>query len=164
MSEPPKSLKVPVEWLLHDGRPTAHPFDGAPCIELGVSFRPPTQVAGGAILNGITKVKALIDTGAQWNLVDEELVRAHNPPVLDRLVNHGVAGSAIMTNHPVWFMIYSGAGNMMHGTGAGTISLKGKPSPWRVILGRKFLQGARFAYDGAAGIRELEILVNANLV
>ncbi|QOZ66578.1 hypothetical protein WN72_09470 [Bradyrhizobium arachidis] len=128
------------------------------CIEIGVSFQPPTQVQGGAA--GITKVKALIDTGSQWNLIDEDLIKAHNPPVLERLMNHGVARSAIMTNHRVWFMLYSGVGNMLHETGAGGINLSGRMSPWRVILGRKFLQGARFTYDSTAGIGELEILVS----
>ncbi|MET4206868.1 hypothetical protein [Bradyrhizobium sp. LA2.1] len=160
MSAPPESIRVEVEWLLHDGRKTDHPFDGQPCIELGVSFQPPTQVPGGAVLNGITRVKALIDTGSQWNLIDEELIRAHNPPVLDRLINQGVAGSAMMTSHRIWMMLYSGAGNMMHETGAGGINLSGRNSPWRVILGRKFLQATRFTYDGATGIRELEIFLN----
>jgi len=154
----PHSIKLTVRRLLPNGEETEHPVHGEPCVNIGVSFEKAKQTPEGALLGGITQVIALIDTGAQWNLIDSDMVRASGSPALETLVNHGAAGSAMITNHSISLMLYGTSGNMLHNTGAGTIDLKGRTVPWRMILGRKFLQMTRFTYNGVEGIAEIEML------
>jgi hypothetical protein len=151
------SIKLRVRRLLPTGQETDHPFNGEPCINIGVSFQKAKSTPQGSLLENITQVVALIDTGAQWNLIDEDLVKASASPVLETLTNHGAVGSSVITNHAVSLMFYGDTANLLHETGAGTISLKSRTVPWRIILGRKFLQSTRFEYDRVHGIREIEI-------
>jgi hypothetical protein len=151
------SVKLPVLRLLPTGQETDHPFNGEPCINVGVSFQKAKSTPQGALLENITQVIALIDTGAQWNLIDEDLVKASASPIMEILTNHGAVGSSVITNHAISLMLFGTTANLLHETGAGTINLKGRTVPWRMILGRKFLQGTRFEYDNVKGIGEIEI-------
>lgn len=144
-----------MKWLSPTGSETLHPIDGQPCLYIGVSFKESETREGGHFLPGITWVYALIDTGAQWNLVDERLVKENNSPSLESLRNEGVTGSEMITNHAVAFFLRGEPDSMIHSTGAGTVDLSRRKVPWRVILGRKFLQLCHFSYDGTQGIREL---------
>ena len=146
---------IPVRYLLPSGLVTADTIKGEPCIQLKVSFQKPTPVQGGFWVGGLIPVIALIDTGAEWNLVDKTLVALHGSPAIETLVNHGIVGSALITNHAV--TLHLAEASMNHQTGAATVDLSGRAVPWQMILGRKFLQIARFTYDHAAGIKEIGI-------
>jgi hypothetical protein len=156
---PGTSIKLPVLNLLPGGIVSDHPFNGEPCINVGVSFQKAKATHRGSLLENITQIFALIDTGAQWNLVDEELVKQNNSPILETLTNQSAVGSATITNHALSLMLYGAGGvNLLHETGAGTIDLRGRHVPYRMILGRKFLQATRFNYDSIRGITEMEVL------
>lgn len=159
MTGPRKSITLSVEWLLPTGEPTDHPFNGEPCVSVGISFEKPTpHESGGALLTGIKHIKALIDTGAQWNMIDCTLVQEAGSKPVETVMSYGVNGSSIITNHEISMMFFGKDSNMLHKTGAGTLDLRGRTVPYRMILGRKFLQMTRFRYDGVRGIKEIEVI------
>jgi|SRR5450759_563342 hypothetical protein len=157
-------IRVPVHWLSPDGSQSSHPVNGEPCIKVGISFQSPVAEGKQLRLNAITWAYALLDTGAQWNLVEEKLVHERQSPALETLTNHGATGSATITNHAVALFLKGTPDDLIHNTGAGTIDLSARKVPWRMILGRKFLQTTRFSYNSTQGIKEIELIQDPNIV
>jgi hypothetical protein len=151
---------LPVQYLMPTGAVTTDIVKGEPCIQLEVSFQKPTPAAGGNRISGLISVTALLDTGASWNFVDQALVAQAKSSAIETLMNHGVVGSSMITNHEVVFHFRLPSGNLIHRTGAGTIDLSSRQIPWRVILGRKFLQTTKFTY-GHTGLKSIGIYAGA---
>ena len=99
---------------------------------------------------------ALIDTGADFNVIDETLV-----PIglssLQVIANSGVTGVHMGQNYPVTLFIPE----WDRAVNTGVVTMPPSARPYQMILGRKFLQNAHFQWDGAAGgIQDLEWMDN----
>ena len=102
----------------------------------------------------LKKVRALIDTGAGGDCIDDELTQSLNLPVTDRGEISGVGGrhEALIYTARIWvpqlerllFQPFTG------------VKLKEGDQWHRVILGRSFLRHHRLNYDGTTG--QVEIL------
>jgi hypothetical protein len=149
---------IPVTRLGLDGLPSSDPVGGAPCIQVRFSLRAVEAVPGGYRINGMHETWALLDTGADFNVIGREYLA--DARFNDQVVtSNGLNGAHQSRSFPVTFDL----GGEFHTTGA----LEGAPGwvcPWRVILGRKFLQMTRFHWDGEAGIRSIEFFNNPRAV
>lgn len=103
-------------------------------------------------------VWALIDTGAEYNLLDECLFQEHIVPIQD-VITHGVNGTTTSQNYEI--TLHPDNASSFHITGV--LSMPHRlDRPWRMILGRKFLQCTKFTYDAHNGIQNLDFFDNPN--
>ncbi len=119
-------------------------------VDIGLKSRAPAGDPPDLPLKG---VKALIDTGAGGDCIDDELARQLRLPVTDEGEISGVGGKhhAFVYTVRIWvpqlkrllFQPFTG------------VKLQEGEQWHRVILGRSFLRGHRLAYDGGSGQVEL---------
>lgn len=119
-------------------------------VDLGLKSR---SVAGDPPDLPMKGVKALIDTGAGGDCIDDDLARRLRLPIHDTGVISGVGG-----RHPA--MIYTARiyiphlGKLLFQPFTGVKLSEGEQ--WhRVILGRSFLRHYRLVYEGATGQVEI---------
>jgi len=119
-------------------------------VDIGLKSRSP---AGGSPDLAEKRIRALIDTGAGGDCIDDELARRLGLPITDEGEISGVGGrhSAAIYTARVYIpsldrlLFQPFTGVKLHEGGQ-----------WhRVILGRTFLRQYRLAYDGASGQVEL---------
>ncbi|MEO1405378.1 MAG: hypothetical protein AAFV54_02660 [Pseudomonadota bacterium] len=152
---------IPVEKLDQNGALTTHPFQYYPCVRLRFSFQSPVALPGGGHrINGLMDAVALIDTGADFNLIRTELIPTNLQPV-ETVNSLGVNGVTQERNYEVCLFIREA--DMVHNTGIVSWSPTNTP-PYNMILGRKFLQMCRFEFDRHNGIGSLEFENNPNAV
>jgi hypothetical protein len=105
------------------------------------------------------KVKALIDTGAGGDCIDDELAQRLKLPIHDEGEISGVGGRHRAFIYTARIFIPS-LGRLLFQPFTGVRLQEGEQ--WhRVILGRSFLRGYRLAYDGVTG--QVEILENLDV-
>jgi len=92
------------------------------------------------------RVSALIDTGAYSSCIDEKLAKSLKLPVIDRQTVGGVGGRKMHNVYLAHVLVPE-----IHRQSTGRfIGVKlGSTQP--VILGRDFLLGVVFVYDGGSG-------------
>ncbi|TAJ54073.1 MAG: hypothetical protein EPO54_01425 [Brevundimonas sp.] len=144
-----KSWTVPVQHLDANGLASADHVHAPPCVELLYSFAP-VVIGGVATFEG--RCWALIDTGADINLVDQSLVPVH-ARFNANVRNVGVSGEA-MARVYLADMLLCGSEKSFT-TQFSTTNLG--TSPYRMILGRLFLRHTRFRYEGLSGITSIEV-------
>lgn len=141
--------RVRVTHLNGRGEVSSDHVLAAPCVEVLFSFT--TGLTGNVTYEG--KVWALIDTGADMNLIDVALIPQHatrNAAIETR----GISGA---TSATVYLADLSLVGS---GTALTTQVLEWHQragAPYRVILGRHFLRHTRFIYDRMNGITALDL-------
>lgn len=135
-------------------------FHGAPCVRVAYSFEKPTISANGRHeLTGLKRCLALIDTGADWNCIHEDLIPPH-ATAIEEIVNEGVGGLHKAKNYA--FTLHPDGVDCFHS--AGVISMPRTARPFDIILGRKFLQCTRFVWDGCNGIVQMEYFPNPEAI
>ena len=101
----------------------------------------------------LKRVRALIDTGASGECIDDELARALKLPVSEHGRISGVGGRHDATIYTARIYVPS-LDRLLFQRFAGVKLAKG--DPWRrVILGRAFLRRYRMNYDGGTGPVEI---------
>lgn len=145
--------EIPVIKIDNNGQQVSSSHYGAPCILMRYSFQPMVnRPGGGATLEGIHSTLALLDTGADHNLICESLIPS-TAVCVEQVHNSGVTGSRMCANYQITLHIPQA--DMMHATGV--IALEPSSTrPYKIILGRKFLQMTRFVWDPVEGITALE--------
>ncbi len=99
------------------------------------------------------RIKALIDTGAGGDCIDDELARQLSLPVTDEGEISGVGGRHHAFIYTARVYVPS-LDRLLFQPFTGVKLLEGRQ--WhRVILGRTFLRQYRLAYDGASGQVEI---------
>lgn len=147
--------------LDHLGNPTNHPYAYYPCIRLRYSFQASfAEPNGRRGLNGIVTALAMIDTGADLNLIKSDLIPSSASPV-ETVTNYGVNGATQERNYEVTFHLPEF--DAFHQTGIISWSPGNNP-PYDVILGRKFLQMCRFEFDQHEGIQNLTYSNNPHAI
>ena len=151
--------RIPVASLDENGTPSSSPFKVAPCISIRYSFEKPILKEDGVYtISGLNRVWALIDTGADYNMLDDNLLQNNIYPI-QNVVTHGVNGASTSLNYEI--TLHPDGSSHFHRTGV--LSMPHRPDrPWRMILGRKFLQCTKFTYDADKGIQSLEFFNNPN--
>ena len=145
-----KTWTVPVTHLDAHGLPSADHVHAPPCVELLYSFAP-VSMAEVATFEG--RCWALIDTGADINLIEQTLVPAH-ARFNANIRNVGVSGASEATVYLADMLLCGSEKSFT--TQFSTANLGA--SPYRMILGRLFLRHTRFRYDGPSGITAIEVL------
>jgi len=150
-----------VEKLDAAGAITAHPFQYYPCIRFRYSFQAPTILADGTTqIYGLRDAVALVDTGADLNLIRRDLIPNDTTPV-QTVTSLGVNGS---TREEIFSVsLYLAEADMVHSTGVMSWTPANNP-PYNMIVGRKFLQMCRFEFDRHKGIRSIEFGANPEAV
>lgn len=132
-------------------------YRSAPCIDIRYSFSSPTLGEDGVWrLNDLSDAVALIDTGADLNLIDETLVPDWAAPKWQTM-NHSVNSSSLADTHNVTLHIAQASFMLT----TDFLTMPAAPRQYGIILGRKFLQNVRFRYDGAAGISDFTFIDDA---
>ncbi len=144
-----KTWTVPVAHLDAQGVPSADHIKAPPCVELLYSFTP---VATAEVATFEGRCWALIDTGADINLIDQSLVPTH-AQFNASICNVGVSGESEAKVYLTDMLL---CGSEKSFTTQFSTADFGA-SPFRVILGRLFLRHTRFRYEGALGITSLEV-------
>lgn len=135
-------------------------FWSAPCIEIQFSFQIPAQSENGTWrLEGLQKAIALIDTGADLNVIDERMVPPGAQPTSQQM-SHGVNASAPAAAYNITLYV----AESRHMLTTNFLSMPPGPRQYNMILGRKFLQNVRFQYDGMIGISHLSFFDNDHAV
>jgi hypothetical protein len=119
-------------------------------VDIGLKSRSPLGEPPDLALKG---VKALIDTGAGGDCIDDDLARRLNLPVHDEGEISGVGG-----RHPAFIYtarIYVPQLNRLLFQPFTGVKLYEGEQWHRVILGRSFLRQYRLAYDGVSGQVEI---------
>ena len=145
--------QIPVLKIDDDGNQVSSSHHGAPCVMMRYSFQSMVEKPGGGVsLDGIHSALALLDTGADHNLICESLIPS-TAACVEQVRNSGVTGWRMCANYRVTLHIPEA--DMMHATGV--IAMEPcSTRPYKMILGRKFLQMTRFAWEPADGITALE--------
>lgn len=141
--------RVSVTHLNGRGEVSSDHVLAAPCVEVLFSFT--TGLTGSVTYEG--KVWALIDTGADMNLIDVALIPDHatrNAAIQTR----GIGGVVPAT---VYLVDLSLVGSATALTTQVIEWHQGTSSPYRIILGRHFLRHTRFVYDRSNGISSLDL-------
>lgn len=123
-----------------------------PTILVDIGFDPnfnPTSLPSAAPIAGVQGVRALVDTGAGDNCIDNLLATSLNLPVADRRPVSGIHGSHISNMHLAQVHIPS-LGFTIYGMFAG-VDLHAGGQPHLALLGRTFLQRFTMTYDGRTG-------------
>ena len=95
----------------------------------------------------LEQVVALIDTGASTSCIDEKFATDLGLTIIDEQTAHGIGGSKL---HSRFLALMQVPELSTHATGNFLgVDLKGRQP---VLLGRDFLYGSIFIYDGASGI------------
>jgi predicted aspartyl protease len=98
---------------------------------------------------GITKVHALVDTGAMESCIDSALAAQLNLPIVDRRQISGVGGARTVTVHLAQVRVPS-----LNFTGYGAfaaVQLQAGGQGHVALIGRTFLQNFTMAYEGRTG-------------
>lgn len=152
---------IPVSKLDDTGAVTDHPFKYYPCLKLRYSFQWPTTGADGRLnINGLHHAWALIDTGADYNLVRASRI----PPtaeLVETVTSFGVNGKSLERIYHIAFFLQEA--DHIHTSGAISWSPSNDP-PYDLILGRKFLQMCTFTYDRHNGIAGLQYAANPHAI
>jgi hypothetical protein len=130
---------------------------GPPFLQLQYTFASPVERHGETFLADLKSQSALIDTGADYNLIDHSLIPTGATP--ERYVHSaGVHGEIVHAPlYPIRFYFVEAEHCILSQVIGADLSNTGT----KILLGRLFLAKTRFTYDGPrGGIRLLE-LVNA---
>lgn len=98
---------------------------------------------------GISRIEALVDTGADQSCIDSLLAVQLKLPIVDRRKVVGVDGSFEVNMHIAQVHVPS-LKFTVHGYFAGVNLVAGGMS-YQVLIGRTFLQHVRMNYDGTTG-------------
>jgi hypothetical protein len=111
-----------------------------PTLEVDIGFDPAFRLGDARPALGGRSLKALIDTGAVDNFIDDDLAQALNLPIVDRRVVSGSSGQ-----------IYSKQLHLTLQDPMGCLKLSAGGQIHSALLGRSFLQYCDLEYHGKTG-------------
>jgi len=126
-----------------------------PTLFVDIGFDPSFRIGHLALpvpapVPGITKISALVDTGATESCIDTLLATQINLPIIDRRTIAGVSGAQEVNVYLAQIHIPSLAFTI-YGGFAGVHLMAGGQTH-RALLGRTFLQHYTMVYEGRSGI------------
>lgn len=152
---------VKVKKLDKNGNVIDHPYKYFPCIDIKYTFDKPVKKSDGLLhVSGLKSCKALIDTGADYNLIRKDRI-PKSLKSIEKISNYGVNGVTSENNYEVCFHIPEADSFSQ----TGIISWSPiQNTPYEIILGRKFLQQCSFHFDRHNGISEIIWNHNKNAI
>lgn len=147
-----KQIELNVRWFPSPHGPEA--YLQAPCIEIWVA--PPSDTLN---VSGYYKTWALIDTGADADLIDKTLASELNLPIIRQ---SNVQGNFSANKQNVFHAnLYMKDANFIIQATPMEMTFVEKRE-FRLVLGRRSLQHCRFQYDGHATSLKMQFEVNYN--
>ena len=104
---------------------------------------------GSTFNSGITQVKALIDTGATFSCIDDDLAQSLDLPLVDRRMFCLLNGKREL-NAYLAHIVVPALSLFQHGIFYG-LSFDEIDRPYRAVIGRTFLRDMMLVYDGRTG-------------
>lgn len=118
-------------------------------VDIGFDPNFSPQIPGLVPIPGITKVQALVDTGAAQSCIDSLLAAQLKLPIVDQVQISGVGGAQVVNMHlaqvHVPFLNFT-----VYGAFAG-VHLAAGGQLHQVLIGRTFLQHFTMVYEGRTG-------------
>jgi hypothetical protein len=98
---------------------------------------------------GITRIEALVDTGAGESCIDSLLAAQPNLPIVDKRMVAGIQGAQMVNMHLAQIHIPS-LNYTIYGAFAG-VDLVAGGQPHKALIGRTFLSEFTLLYEGVTG-------------
>lgn len=147
-------ITIPVVSLLPNGSETTDTVAGKPCVRMGLTFQ--FSESGSYQIADISHLNGHIDTGCDFTVIDEALLIGRNSPIIKEITITTLHATSVLPVHRATLFFFGPNQNLAQETEfvAAPISAD---EPYRIILGRSFLQQASFIYNGDKGISKIAI-------
>ncbi len=121
-----------------------------PILQVNIGLDPEYKYESGSALNSdIMQVPAMVDTGAVFSCIDDDLSRSLDLPLVDRRVFCMLNGKR-ECNAYLAHMVVPALSLFQHGIFYG-LCFAEIDQPYQAVLGRTFLRDMMLVYDGRTG-------------